>query len=91
MGRGNDKPKVENILTKKFTDLKDFPASQKISIFQPGSLLGEDDILQRDYHSTSVQCSTKKGTVFVMTRAWFNRLRKSEQSWNKVEKSVAYR
>ena len=38
--KGEEKQKVDNILTKKFPDMKDFPQTQKISIFQKNSLIG---------------------------------------------------
>ena len=64
--KGKSKPKVENVLTKKFPDMKDFPTKHHISIFEPGSLIGEDDTYLGDTYSTTVSCSTKKGTLLTM-------------------------
>ena len=37
---------VKNLYQQKFPDMKDFPYSQKVSIFEAGSLIGEDDLFE---------------------------------------------
>lgn len=41
--KGEKKAKVENVLTTKFPQMKDFPHEQNISLFLRGSMLGEED------------------------------------------------
>ena len=43
MYQGAMKAKVENVLTRKFPKMKDFPRDQNISLFLRGSMLGEED------------------------------------------------
>ena len=72
--------------------MKDFPQNQKISILEPKSAFGYDDLLyQGGYHSTTVTCTSKKGTLFLMRKEQFFRLHKSPNSWDQVENMVAYR
>lgn len=84
--KGEEKPTVESILNKKFPDMKDLPRSQKITIFEPKSLFGYDDILYRkdEHHSTKVVCTSKKGTLWLMRKDQFLRLSKSQSSWLEV-------
>ena len=36
-----------NILARKMPEIKDIPGNMKLTIFGPGSLIGEEDILSR--------------------------------------------
>ena len=80
--KGEIKPSVSSILNKKFPNMKDLPVDYKITIFEPKSLFGYDDILYKDaHHSTRVTCTSEKGTLFLMRKEQFLRLRKSQNSW----------
>jgi len=39
--------KSKNVLAKKFTELQTIPNSYKITIYGPGSLVGEEDVINR--------------------------------------------
>ena len=72
--------------------MKDLPSNQKITIFEPRSLFGYDDLLYKEgFHSTTVKCTSMKGRLFLMRKEQFFRLRKSQNSWHEVQKMVAYR
>lgn len=71
--------------------MKDFPYAQKISIFEAGSLIGEDDLFKGGNHSTTLTCNSKKGTLYHMRKDQFYKLRKNDNSWKEVLSHVAYR
>ena len=64
--KGEERQKVDNIFTKKFPDMKDFPYAQKISIFEKQSFIGEDDLFNGKNHSATLKCLSQKGTLFKM-------------------------
>jgi hypothetical protein len=39
--------KSKNVLAKKFTELQNIPNTYKITIYGPGSLVGEEDVINR--------------------------------------------
>jgi hypothetical protein len=39
--------KSKNVLAKKFTELQSIPNNYKITIYGPGSLIGEEDVINR--------------------------------------------
>jgi hypothetical protein len=39
--------KSKNVLAKKFTELQSIPNHFKITIYGPGSLIGEEDVINR--------------------------------------------
>lgn len=90
--KGEQKPQVVSILNQKFPQMRDLPEKLKITIFEPKSVFGYDDILYKDAkHSTKVTCTSEKGTLFLMRKEQFFKLRKSQSAWQEVQNMVAYR
>ena len=79
------------MLSKKFPELKDFPKAQKISIFEVSSLIGENDVYSVDKHTSALECTSKHGILFAMSKDQFFKLKKSQKSWENVKQMVAYR
>lgn len=57
-----------NVLTKKMPEVKDAPRDLKMTIFGPGSFLGEDDVIYRFTHSGTLRCITQKGVLLKVMR-----------------------
>ena len=58
-----------------------------MSILEIGSLVGEDDCLSREKHTSSLVCYSEKGTLYRMDKATFLSLKSSENAWlNCLEK-----
>ena len=53
-----------NILAKRLPEIKDLPYQMKLSIFGPGSLIGEEDIFNRNKYSCTLKCYSQKGVLF---------------------------
>ena len=47
---------VQNVLADKLNEVKDFPLTLKVNIFQKGSLVGEDDIIGRKEYTCTLKC-----------------------------------
>ena len=78
----------KNILAKRLPEIKDLPYSLKLSIFGPGSLMGEEDLFARSFYSCSLKCVSKKGTVYELPKEQFHMLKSSEQSWLKIMEKI---
>ena len=48
------KPSNQNILARKLPEIKDVPYSMKLMIFGVGSIIGEEDALNRDFYSCTL-------------------------------------
>ena len=82
---------MQNVLSKKFPELKDFPEAQEISIFEVSSLIGENDVFKEEKYTSTLRCTSKHGTLFAMNKDQFFKLKKSQKSWDNVKQMVAYR
>ena len=80
----------DHVLATKLTELKDFPHWQRLNILEPGTLVGEDDLLVRGTRSCTLKCYSGEGQLFKLDKDVFNQLRR-EESWNKVLKKIAYK
>ena len=58
----------ENIFAEKFPHMNDLPKSHRISIFQAGSMIGEEDVFAGGKHSKTLLCSSQKGTLLALPR-----------------------
>ena len=47
---------VQNVLADKLNEVKDFPFTLKVNIFQKGCLVGEDDIIGKKEYTCSLKC-----------------------------------
>ena len=77
---GKKRP-VTNILAKKMPEIKDAPRNYKLTLFGTGSLIGEEDVLNRDNYTCSLKCYSLKGTVYQIKKADFMMLRHQDESW----------
>lgn len=77
---GDEKPK-NNVLANKLSEIRDIPRVQKLAIFGPGSILGEEDLLNREVYSCSLTCASTKGTLLKVSAEMFELLKLNEPSW----------
>lgn len=83
-GKQSIKP-VQNIFTKKFPHMKDFPVAHSISIFERGSMVGDNDALSKDnLHTSTLKCYSQKGKLLAMPKESFLKLCKIGVSWGEV-------
>ena len=80
----NQRTKKRNILAKRLPEIKDLPYHQKLSIFGRGSLLGEEDVFSRTHFSCTLKCYSQKGTLYELSKEYFQLLKSSEQSWQAI-------
>lgn len=71
------KPRV-NILASKLTEIRDIPNAQRLSIFGPGTILGEEDFLKREKHSCTLKCNSMSGKLFKITADLFDIIRSNQ-------------
>jgi len=64
----------KNVLAQRLPEITDIPRNMKICIYGPGSLVGEEDVLQRLNHSCSLTCYSSKGTIFELSKESFIQL-----------------
>ena len=81
---------LENALEKRLHEMKDFPSYHRINIFEKGSLVGEEDVLQRKTYECTLKCHSGKGKVLRMHRDQFMQLKK-EEVWKSVMTKIAFR
>ena len=74
----------ENALEKRLHEMKDFPSYHRINIFEKGSLVGEEDVLQRKTYECTLKCHSGKGKVLRMQRDQFMQLKKEEVSLHQI-------
>ena len=76
---------VQNTLTKKFPHIKDFPVAHNISIFEKGSMVGDNDALSKDnLHSSTLTCYSQKGKLLAMPKESFLKLCKIGVTWGEI-------
>ena len=80
--------KTNNILAKKFSELKDIPYQQKLVIYCTGSLIGEEDIVNRKAHSSTIKCVSTKGSLYRIDLEHFQHFKNSKESWDQILKQV---
>ena len=83
--------KPKNILSIRMPEIKDFPYTHRLSILEPGSLAGEEDVLTRDNYQCSLKCFSSKGTLWKMRKEYFKMLKMFQKQWNEVLLKVAYK
>ena len=71
---GKKRP-TQNILAKKLPEIQDIPKIMKLSIYGSGSLIGEEDTLNRDFYNCTLKCETLKGTLYVIKKQDFMMIR----------------
>ena len=87
-----DKPAtIPNTLNEKFPHIKDFPKNQEISIFQRGTMIGDDDVFNEGPCTTSLSCHTQTGQLLSFPGKKFMRLKKNEAAWTEILGQVAYK
>ena len=64
-----------NVLAKKLPEIKDVPKTLKLTLFGPGTLLGEEDLLARETYACKVTCNSLKGTLYYINKRDFLALR----------------
>ena len=72
------------MLAKKFTELQSIPNKYKITIYGPGSLIGEEDIINRKYYSSTLRCLSQKGRLYRMKIEDFQHFKNSHDSWMQI-------
>ena len=84
MNRYKEKPKVGNLISDKFGDMKDFPYAHKIGILDPKGIVLEDSLFSRDghVHTSTLRCASQKGTLFLMRKEAFFKLRRNSNAWD---------
>ena len=80
-----------NILAKRLPEIKDLPYTQKLSIFGKGSLLGEEDVFSRSHFSCTLKCYSQKGTLYELSKEYFQLLKSSEQSWKAIVDKIMHK
>lgn len=80
-----------NILALKLPEMKDVPHNMKLMIFGFGSLIGEEDILNRNCYSCSLQCYSLKGTLYTIKKENFMVLRSSDDSWLTIIEKIIHK
>jgi hypothetical protein len=64
----------KNILASRLPEITDIPKNLRICIYGKGSLVGEEDVLQRTHHSFSLTCYSTNGTIFELSKESFIQL-----------------
>lgn len=81
----------QNILAQKFPEVEDLPNVHKLSIYGPGCLIGEEDVLYSTTYSCTVSCYSTKGVVFAINKEDFIKLLSLEKSLEAVKKGVRHK
>ena len=63
----------------------------KLSIYGPGCLIGEEDVLYSMTYSCSVTCYSTKGVVFAINKEDFIKLLSLEKTLEAVKKGVRHK
>lgn len=85
-----------NILASKLTEIVDVPSKQNLAIFGPGTIIGEEDFVSRQYHSCTLKCHSMTGKLFKVTPELFELLKNNQpeqimdqiiikESWKKAK------
>ncbi len=82
---GKKCPKV-NILARKMPEIKDIPTKMKLTIFGVGSLIGEEDVLNRNTYGCTLKCHSLKGTLYQIKKQDFMMIRHQDDSWLSIIK-----
>lgn len=75
------KQKEKCVLAQKLPEIKDIPGKLKLSIFGVGSIVGEEDVINRENYSCSLKCISLTGKLFVINKVDFFNLRNNDESW----------
>lgn len=78
----------QNILASKLTEIKDFPYSFQLGIFEKYSLLGEED-LDKQAYSATLSCYTLTGTVFEIEKQFLKDLMKHKHTRSNLETRIS--
>ena len=82
---------VQNVLAEKLNEVKDFPLTLKVNIFQKGSLVGEDDIIGKKEYTCTLKCISQEGSLLQIAKDEFLKLRANDENWQEVMKRIAAR
>ena len=89
---GMEKKRTGNILTEKLPHMEDFPTEQKVSLFERGAMLGEEDLTKSDQiHSTTVTCHSKTGKLLKLSYSMLLNLRKKAVIRNELSSQIAFK
>jgi len=61
----------KNVLASRLPEITDIPRNMTVCLYGPGSLVGEEDIMQRSNYSCSLTCYSSKGTIFELSKEAF--------------------
>ena len=64
-----------NIFANKLPEIKNVPSNMRLTIYGIGSMLGEEDSLNKKTYSCSLKCHSLNGTLFVIKKQDFMLLR----------------
>ncbi len=75
-----------NILAQKFPEVKDvsMPDMFPLTIFGPGSFVGEDDLVFRDFYSGTMKSLSQHGLVYELRRTpddFVSWVRSQDETW----------
>lgn len=64
----------------------------KVAIVTQGQVLGFEDIINSKYHSTSVKCTTKTGSLLAINaKEFLYIMQKDKTEWHKIEQYFKFK
>ena len=60
-----------NIYATKMPEIKDVPSNMRVTIFGIGSLLGEEDSINKTNYTCTLKCHSLKGTLYSINKQDF--------------------
>lgn len=79
------KSQEQNFLQAKLgPEVGDVPNQLRVMLVGKGSMIAEEDVISRKYYSCTVKCYSQEGTVYVLDKDHFMRIRNQEESWMQV-------
>ena len=79
------------MLTKKLPHMQDLPSTFRMTIFEKGSLLGAEDLLNKTCRKATLTCSSIKGSLYSLPCEVFLMLSKIEPAWDAVLNQCAFK
>ena len=63
----------------------------RMTIFEKGSLLGAEDLLNKTCRMATLTCTSQKGSLLALPCETFLKLRKIEHAWDEVLNQCAFK
>lgn len=89
---GINKQKMGNVLAEKMPEMRDLPSTHKLSIYGPGCLLGEEDVLsKKKVYSCTVRCYSTKGVLYEVSKDEFLKLLLYEKTFEAIHSNIKHK